>query len=70
MKKRMNIRGFNEHQENLNVSDDTNIPQDIQSEYNTLASRLRDGSADPDINYVEDRIEEIRKEYLNIKVKH
>jgi hypothetical protein len=60
------IKKFNEHQENLNVSDDTNIPQDIQSEYNTLASRLRDGSADPDINYVEDRIEEIRKEYPNI----
>lgn len=43
------------------------IPYDIQSEYNTLASRLMDGSADPDIWEVEDRIEEIRKLYPQIK---
>jgi len=49
---------------------DSGVPRDIQSEYNILISRLRDGSADPDIKYVEDRIEEIRKEYPNIKLNY
>jgi hypothetical protein len=72
-KKLKNLQTFEQYTgKNLNISDvsDSNIPQDIQSEYNILISRLRDGSADPGINYVEDRIEEIRKEYPNIKLKY
>jgi len=45
----------------------SNIPKDIQSEYDSLAPRLMDGGADPDVWEVEDRIEEIREQYPNIK---
>lgn len=44
-----------------------NIPYEIQSEYDILISRMMDGSADPDIDEVEDKVEELRKLYPNIK---
>lgn len=50
--------------------DDSIVPEEIQSEYNILMLRLMDGSADPDIQEVENRIEELREEYPNIKVKY
>jgi hypothetical protein len=65
MKELKHIKSFNEATEN------SKIPNEIQDEYNMLMFRLRDGSADPDIAEVEDRIEEIRKDYPNIhKVRH
>jgi len=72
MKKELkNILTFEQHiDKNSNISIVNDIPNDIQSEYNILISRLRDGSADPDIYEVEDRIDELRKLYPSITVKY
>lgn len=43
------------------------IPEDIQIEYDILISRMRDGSYDPDINKVENKVEKLRRLYPNIK---
>jgi hypothetical protein len=43
------------------------VPADIQEEYDNLMLRLMDGSADPDPFYVEDRVEQLRKQYPCIR---
>jgi hypothetical protein len=64
------ILNFNEHKDNSDNLDNTeNIPDKIQREYNILMQRMRDGSAYPEIDEVEDRVDEIRKLYPNIERK-
>jgi len=61
-----NLKTFEQHSN----KEEKEIPNKIQREYNELILRNMDGSADPDIVEIENRIEEIRKKYPNIKRKY
>jgi len=59
-----NLKTFEDYKHDVNIN---NVPDDIQEEYDDLLLRLMDGNADPDPFYVENRVDQIRKQYPDIK---